>query len=147
MIEESINIDWTLAPDWAKHHAVDVSGAGFWYENQPHVGKAGQWINDRENEGRIMGSGYFRAFDDSINKDRTAWRHTLISLVEVESDLQDTSAHAEVDTDLDSALLLDFYNEVCDQAERNMAATNMVSGAHWNAMRQVLKAKGIEVSR
>lgn len=44
-------------------------------------------------------------------------------------------------------ILLAFYNEVCDQAERNMAATNTVSGAHWNAMRQVLKAKGIAVSR
>lgn len=44
-------------------------------------------------------------------------------------------------------IIIDFYNEVCDQAERNMAATNTVSGAHWNAMRQVLKTKGIEVSR
>jgi len=40
-----------------------------------------------------------------------------------------------------------FYNEVCDQAERNMALTNTVSGAHWNAMRQVLKVKGIEVNQ
>lgn len=46
-----------------------------------------------------------------------------------------------------ASVLLAFYNEVCDQAERNMAATNTVSGAHWSAMRQVLKAKGIEVAR
>lgn len=44
-------------------------------------------------------------------------------------------------------VLLAFYNEVCDQAERNMAATDTVSGAHWDAMRQVLKAKGVEVNR
>jgi Lar family restriction alleviation protein len=31
-------------------------------------------------------------------------------------------------------IIADFYNRVCDQAERNMALTNMVSGAHWNAL-------------
>lgn len=145
MTEINIDIDWTLAPDWAKHHAIDATGAGFWYENQPHGGKAGQWINDREQEGRIMGSGYFRAFDDSVTGDRAAWRHTLISMVE--SDSQDFSTYTEVDANSDNATLLAFYNEVCDHAERNMAATSTVSGAHWNAMRQVLKAKGVEVNR
>lgn len=81
-IDVEINIDWTLAPDWARHHAIDVCGAGFWYENRPHAGQAGQWIHDLNNEGRIMGSGYFRQIDDSIIGDREAWRSTRISMVE-----------------------------------------------------------------
>ena len=47
----------------------------------------------------------------------------------------------------EKVLLLAFYNLVCDRAERNMEATGTVSGAHWNAMRQVLTTKGIEVAR
>lgn len=43
--------------------------------------------------------------------------------------------------------LLEFYNRVCDRAEANMTLTGTVSGAHWNAMRQELKAQGIEVTR
>lgn len=43
-------------------------------------------------------------------------------------------------------VLLAFYSTVCDQAERNMALTSTVSGAHWNAMRQVLAGMGIEVA-
>ena len=45
------------------------------------------------------------------------------------------------------SILLAFYHRVCDRAEANMAATGTVSGAHWNAMRQELKALGIEVTR
>jgi len=40
-----------------------------------------------------------------------------------------------------------FYDEVCDRAEQNMASTGTVGGAHWNAMRVILAAKGIEVTR
>jgi len=47
----------------------------------------------------------------------------------------------------ENAILSAFYQEVCDQAEKNMASTGTVSGAHWNAMRQVLAQRGIEVSR
>jgi hypothetical protein len=54
---------------------------------------------------------------------------------------------AKREPDSEKVSLLAFYNRVCDQAERNMALTNTVSGAHWNAMRQELKAMGIEVSR
>jgi hypothetical protein len=57
------------------------------------------------------------------------------------------SAIAKWNTRHVTPLLLDFYNRVCDRAERNMALTGTVSGAHWNAMRQELKALGIEVTR
>lgn len=39
-----------------------------------------------------------------------------------------------------------FYRRVCDLAEKNMASTGTVSGAHWNAMRQVLAQMHIDVS-
>ena len=44
-------------------------------------------------------------------------------------------------------LLLDFYNRVCDRAEKNIEATGTVSGARWNAMRQELAVMGIGVAR
>lgn len=44
-------------------------------------------------------------------------------------------------------ILADFYAKVCDRAEQNMAQTGTVSGAHWNAMRQILKEMGVEVTR
>lgn len=47
--------------------------------------------------------------------------------------------------DIQRKTLLDFYWRVCERAESNMAATNTVSGAHWNAMRQELSSLGIEV--
>lgn len=47
--------------------------------------------------------------------------------------------------DSEKVILRAFYAAVCVRAEANMAATGTVSGAHWNAMRQVLKEMGIEV--
>lgn len=47
----------------------------------------------------------------------------------------------------EAEILADFYNKVCDRAERNMAHTGTVSGAHWNAMKQVLAEMGVEVTR
>lgn len=41
--------------------------------------------------------------------------------------------------------LIDFYRSVCARAEANMEATGTVSGAHWNAMRQILVEMGIQV--
>ena len=41
--------------------------------------------------------------------------------------------------------IIAFYHRVCERAERNMELTGIVSGAHWNAMRQVLKEMGINV--
>lgn len=41
--------------------------------------------------------------------------------------------------------LRQFYADVCAEAETIMAQTNTVSGAHWNAMRRVLKRRGVEV--
>lgn len=38
-----------------------------------------------------------------------------------------------------------FYRRVCRQAEKNMAETGTVSGAHWNAMKQVLAQMNISV--
>lgn len=49
--------------------------------------------------------------------------------------------------EIQKEMLLDFYNKVCDRAEQNMAHTGTVSGAHWNAMKQVLAEMGIEVTR
>lgn len=43
-------------------------------------------------------------------------------------------------------IVIDFYNRVCDRAEQNMAHTGTVSGAHWNAMKQVMREMGIEVT-
>lgn len=42
-------------------------------------------------------------------------------------------------------VIVDFVRRVKERAERNMQATGTVSGAHWNAMRQVLKDMGIEM--
>ncbi len=39
--------------------------------------------------------------------------------------------------------LVAFYNEVCTEAERTIATTGMVSGAHWNAMQVVLARRGV----
>lgn len=38
-----------------------------------------------------------------------------------------------------------FYHRVCVQAEKNMQLTGTVSGAHWNAMRQVLQQMNIDI--
>ena len=43
-------------------------------------------------------------------------------------------------------ILRDFYRDVCAEAERIMAETNKVEGAHWNAMRRVLNRKGIDTA-
>lgn len=48
-------------------------------------------------------------------------------------------------SDSERVILKAFYAAVCVRAEANMAATGTVSGAHWNAMRQVLGEMGIEV--
>jgi hypothetical protein len=45
----------------------------------------------------------------------------------------------------EAQILRAFYVDVCAEAEKIMAQTNTVSGAHWNAMKRVLAAKGIEV--
>lgn len=44
-----------------------------------------------------------------------------------------------------NALLQAFYTEVCAEAERIMATSGMVSGAHWNAMKIVLKRQGVQI--
>lgn len=44
-----------------------------------------------------------------------------------------------------AAIIADFYRRVCERAEKNMELTGTVSGAHWNAMRQVCTEMGIEV--
>ena len=46
-------------------------------------------------------------------------------------------------TEQERKILADFYREVCAEAERTIAVTGMVSGAHWNAMQVVLKRKGV----
>ncbi len=45
----------------------------------------------------------------------------------------------------DTDILRDFYRDVCAEAESIMALTGTVSGAHYNAMKRILKRKGIEV--
>lgn len=54
-------------------------------------------------------------------------------------DLSATPEDAERD------FLRQFYIDVCAEAETIMAQTNTVSGAHWNAMKRVLKRRGVEV--
>ena len=44
----------------------------------------------------------------------------------------------------ESDILRKFYADVCTEAEKIMQETNTVSGAHFNAMKRVLKRKGIE---
>lgn len=51
----------------------------------------------------------------------------------------------ERDDYVERCILADFYGEVCDEADRIMEQTNMVSGAHWNAMKRVLARKGMKV--
>lgn len=40
---------------------------------------------------------------------------------------------------------VDFYKRVNERAMRNMELTGTLAGAHWNAMKQELKAMGAEV--
>ncbi len=49
------------------------------------------------------------------------------------------------ETTREEDILRYFYAEVCAEAEKIMAQTGTVSGAHYNAMKRVLKRKGIEV--
>lgn len=39
-----------------------------------------------------------------------------------------------------------FYVRVCRLAEKNMQYTGTVSGAHWNAMQQIMNQMGIDTS-
>ncbi len=47
-------IDWTQAPPWARYHAFDKIGAGYWYENRPEPFVKPWW----EATGLIIRSGY-----------------------------------------------------------------------------------------
>ena len=58
--------------------------------------------------------------------------------------LGDANARAEAAEAQLAAVLPDFYREVCAEAERIMATSGMVSGAHWNAMRIVLERRGVQ---
>lgn len=46
-----------------------------------------------------------------------------------------------------NVIIKDFYQRVCKRAEQIMSDTNTLSGAHWNAMKQVMTEMGIEVER
>lgn len=35
-VSETIEPDWTTAPQWANYWAVDTDGYSWWYENKPH---------------------------------------------------------------------------------------------------------------
>lgn len=47
-------------------------------------------------------------------------------------------------SDADRLAISCFVQRVKDRAEKNMEHTGVVSGAHWNAMRQVLAEMGID---
>lgn len=75
----------------------------------------------------------------------TCWRdggrrHYACAVAEAERQIARAEA-AEVQL---AAVLPDFYSEVCAEAERIMASSGMVSGAHWNAMRIVLERRGVQ---
>lgn len=49
-----------------------------------------------------------------------------------------------IDADqLRDTIIVHLYADICLRAERNMAATGTVSGAHWNAMKAVLTERGL----
>ena len=49
-------VDWGVAPKWAKYHAFDFNGKGFWYKDEPTLGPGdGCW----DTGGRFELSHYF----------------------------------------------------------------------------------------
>jgi len=50
---------------------------------------------------------------------------------------------ATTTTDLEKKILEEFYKEVCKQAEDNMLKTGKLEGAHYAAMKKILREKGI----
>ena len=59
--------------------------------------------------------------------------------------LDESRRQLEDDPTGEKYFLRRFYDEVCAEAERIMAQTNTVSGAHYNAMKRVLKRHGVDV--
>lgn len=55
------NVDWRQAPDWACHHAFDLSGAGRWHETKPILS-----TNIWQSSGRSEYSGYRLEWEDSL---------------------------------------------------------------------------------
>ena len=57
----SYEVDWSTAPEWAKLHAYDFDGRGFWYGHEPRTG-AGVWLGvspwDRSNYAIPEGSNW-----------------------------------------------------------------------------------------
>lgn len=41
-------VDWTMAPEWATHWAIDGDGKAFWYGppswREPHIPVNGKWL-------------------------------------------------------------------------------------------------------
>ena len=62
-----------------------------------------------------------------------------------DTDTLSKSERKRVTALMERDLLRQFYADVCAEAETIMAQTNTVSGAHWNAMKRVLKRRGVEV--
>lgn len=71
----------------------------------------------------------------------------LCRLVEVEDSPKWESLPATELVELRNTNIRYFYNRVCRLAERNMRETGTVSGAHWNAMQQVLTQMGISAQQ
>ena len=62
-----------------------------------------------------------------------------------DTDTLSKSERKRVTALMERDLLRQFYADVCAEAETIMAQTGTVSGAHWNAMKRVLKRRGVEV--
>ncbi len=56
-----------------------------------------------------------------------------------EDAIEEWNARSPVEVELDIESIIKYVDLVNEEAERNMARTGVVSGAHWNAMRSVLK--------
>lgn len=57
--EETYAIDWSEAPEWAKWHAFDADGVGFFYSARPQISREGRglWVircvHDYQRSGHI----------------------------------------------------------------------------------------------
>lgn len=64
-----ITVDWNEAPYWAKYHAVDECGDGYWFELKPQVEITKVWF-ETSVHGRLK-------FNISYDLTETDWKTTL----------------------------------------------------------------------
>lgn len=70
-IRSVFDVDWQQAPEWARYHAYDSTGIGWWYAVEPVVDNDGWYISPLDKYVRFQ-----RSFLLVIN-DKEHWRYSL----------------------------------------------------------------------